>query len=1852
MEPNKPRRPLPVPGARACSPGQATQRPSTPTPTSAQRPSTPTLTPALPPRPSTPTSAPAFPLKPTPVPASSFYADPRKKDSASGHSRQYSLSDSSSTSNEKSSQASTSGTSKVKSEGKLGSASTTFTNTPLSEDYRAPELIPEDEEPPPFSSVVSEYTSEHTTSDSTWSNQSKRGNQWGNQSGTTAYNTFGWGDGSMLSGWGNEGSNEVVGWGGPDASTNENNTNTSTSIVPEIPITNRFDEDELRWWDREHVWGRSFPGKGVLPVLTAESIEAGLQRLIGKRVGSKGLYKVEITSPDITPSEQKESNNEHPVPRISPPPSLTRTGSNSSLNPSSRAPSLPKSARPRHHHVPPSALEVEMAGKPHPDAYYSPKENAWVVLSWEDSSSAKASSRDPLPSFVVEARAYTLPRNEYRMENKGENCLAFMTKSDRRCYNLTHHFHKYPKSIDGRNLDPPVRHWKDDFSVGDANEGESPTDVSATDDGQVLLDLYVCCQCSFYLVVSSPSILTSSEISNSASGDMGRSSNVIPGIIPLRIWNAYVNDRLENPNPSMSREQTLLGGLETLVIIIQNRLWKGEDRNIKVNGKGFTRRLGWGDLIQSILRTLSFYPETHKNPANPQQIDTFLRGPVVTPTTSEGRLNRRRLIRAWVEISSWISEWKERDSVARALVKSYKEHDLWVKLNPTGESVREMYQKAIGAHVEQIPRPDLPTAILDHLRSKEITDKFLVLGLTPTAWTADLLCFAYLAQTRCDPPHTPSYFGALQLIMNAFVQLSSIPEFEKAFVGSMKGNGAGVGNMATIDSTLLTPTPLSYNSASAINLDIITNLYVQEDSRGRWSEETLVNAVEMLGFTYTGAFREGPLGWLNMEWDGDLIHNRAHGDAYNRGVSEYAWATNNPEDQHDRLIWENCDCYTSEELENSIPDQHIYNAWRECATRAFIRGSVDDTPGGRQGLKDHTDALRIIAESRGSNGLMVSWDHARRGTAESGDLRDTNRIGGYDSFGGIAEAYRALEVPLDIDDAMLITIYQMRVDDSPMQLEKMQRALYLISQERDSPRLKEFATTMRDPGEIPAPTRAEWPRGLNQLGNTCYLNSLLQYFYTIKELRSSIITMGSMSGESTAGKDTQSSGLKDNNAILASSHTTSQNHSDTLDLVKDPVKAKMLDGVTDDDLKRHRVGGRLVTRREIVRSKHFVSHLADLFHKLEYADHPSVTPSIELAKLALVTSKDEEEEVEEESNKADSQSNKAGTDSSQDTDATLVEDLPPRPSHPPPYQSSTGSSSQTERPPRTNSPISISSSSSTSPHSSYNLTNSPPSPTRSPSSVLGKRARDRDAPSAGLSREDTEILDDHLLRASASPPPSSVASLGSISRDGSRVSEGPPPLVSVSEFRDSEDVVMRDVSPAQNVSKLPQHPPPLPPRKPAPLAHNDSVMMFGKQHDVAECMDNCMFQIETALLKFHGSGEGNADDAALDDTEKTSIVKRLFYGKIRQTFIETLKGEPTRHEKEDLFSHLPVNVGDEVDLLDRGTSPPFYDADLSAVADDTDTSKDSKEYSTFDIYDGLGRYFDDMIEYEGQKVPMEVGLVKLPPLLQVQLQRVQFNRELLQSWKSQAYVKFGEALYMDRFMDTADPEKRKKSKEVQDELNACRERLKLLTKSKSSTVSFSDALQTTYNFLSSSGAFLSSLSIPVAQSQLPSLSSEPNYIQNEIRRLRTRIPELKVQLESLWAENKEVEYELTSVFIHRGSTPSFGHYFFYSRSLPEQPDVWYKYNDEEVSKVGKEEVFRNTTGETANPYLLVFARKGSQVIETVNRFDPALLNNNSRMSPEPGSVVKQAEALKADSSSQDMLTDWGATSQLNENIAA
>jgi ubiquitin carboxyl-terminal hydrolase 25/28 len=51
---------------------------------------------------------------------------------------------------------------------------------------------------------------------------------------------------------------------------------------------------------------------------------------------------------------------------------------------------------------------------------------------------------------------------------------------------------------------------------------------------------------------------------------------------------------------------------------------------------------------------------------------------------------------------------------------------------------------------------------------------------------------------------------------------------------------------------------------------------------------------------------------------------------------------------------------------------------------------------------------------------------------------------------------------------------------------------------------------------------------------------------------------------------------------------------------------------------------------------------------------------------------------------------------------------------------------------------------------------------------------------------------------------------------------------------------------------------------------------------------------------------------------------------------------------------------------------------------------------------------------------------------------------------------------------------------------------------------------------------------------LAALEDGKGRVEEEIERLRTLLPGLKDELDRLWADRKDVEYELVAVFMHRG----------------------------------------------------------------------------------------------------------------------
>ena len=193
-----------------------------------------------------------------------------------------------------------------------------------------------------------------------------------------------------------------------------------------------------------------------------------------------------------------------------------------------------------------------------------------------------------------------------------------------------------------------------------------------------------------------------------------------------------------------------------------------------------------------------------------------------------------------------------------------------------------------------------------------------------------------------------------------------------------------------------------------------------------------------------------------------------------------------------------------------------------------------------------------------------------------------------------------------------------------------------------------------------------------------------------------------------------------------------------------------------------------------------VALLADLFWNMKMCENAAVTPAIELAKLALVTSQDEEED--------ETEADKAGTDSSNDTDATLVDDM-----------------AVAVRP-------------------AFDRSSSPlQSPKSATGSVLGKRPRDSE------SAMDIDAQSHTMSLSPRSSPPTTESVASSKGHEATSFIEDAIASSSSSTVTAKRpvdggnadaDVEMRDES---QVAKVP---PPLPPRKARQT--DDSVMMFGR----------------------------------------------------------------------------------------------------------------------------------------------------------------------------------------------------------------------------------------------------------------------------------------------------------------------------------------------------------------------------------------------------------------------------------------
>ncbi|KAF2198172.1 cysteine proteinase [Delitschia confertaspora ATCC 74209] len=214
---------------------------------------------------------------------------------------------------------------------------------------------------------------------------------------------------------------------------------------------------------------------------------------------------------------------------------------------------------------------------------------------------------------------------------------------------------------------------------------------------------------------------------------------------------------------------------------------------------------------------------------------------------------------------------------------------------------------------------------------------------------------------------------------------------------------------------------------------------------------------------------------------------------------------------------------------------------------------VNDNPANREIA---SQALRIIAEERQSQRLL---DFINTGSMEAAEM-------------DVSEAYALLGVQ-DRSAALDLEVLQAQMQSynisNPQNAAKYEQAYSLICKDQKENH-KSTAVQEMGPPKKRHPLES-WPVGCQNIGNTCYLNSVLQFLFTIKPLREVVLNFEQYMQERTP-----------------------------------------------EAIERKRVGRSAVTAEKVQKAQEFALELRELFKLMITAPNDNVRPPTRLACLALL----------------------------------------------------------------------------------------------------------------------------------------------------------------------------------------------------------------------------------------------------------------------------------------------------------------------------------------------------------------------------------------------------------------------------------------------------------------------------------------------------------------------------------------------------------------------------------------------------------------------------------------------------------
>ena len=548
-------------------------------------------------------------------------------------------------------------------------------------------------------------------------------------------------------------------------------------------------------------------------------------------------------------------------------------------------------------------------------------------------------------------------------------------------------------------------------------------------------------------------------------------------------------------------------------------------------------------------------------------------------------------------------------------------------------------------------------------------------------------------------------------------------------------------------------------------------------------------------------------------------------------------------------------------------------------------------------------AIAIIANHRKSSSLK-QW-------LETGELHPSEM--------DASQAYARLDITdRTIDDEMILTVYKVQTDDVPSQADELRKALTAIAKARDSKTLLEYAGVGNDGSRYPLD---EWPVALGNIGNTCYLNSLLQFYFSIRPFRELVLE---------------------------------------IERFKTPLD--------DEIIRSKRIGGRVVTRREVERAQRTAEELRKLFKTLIESPRRSIRPDTEVARLTLLTPKAEiarRQSIRQSQNNAERPSFASGIGN---INGVVIQG----PSWP---TQSQGLSNETVVIEGTSKDMDIQ-----------------PSENRDQANSSSETLVDAPLTTADDMDVDESLKDQHELmletKDNQSLEKATISTAAATHSTLEPLSETSPSRLN--EKRPAPSSGLEDEAPqlAETVEGLPSTqamhppsslPPPVPPRPKPSLDPDEAVKeaeFAAQQQDVNEIAYNILNQMQCAIKPEDRDEEG----------EQLDQIKSLFYGK-QKTFITSQSGKVRM--KEEFMSDIKVNV--------------------SAGPQDIYTALDG----AFDVED---------VVVAGGIEPKYYTISRLPPVLQIHIQRGQYDPHTKKEFKSDNHLELREMIYMDRYMDSSDPD--------------------------------------------------------------------------------------------------------------------------------------------------------------------------------------------------------------------------------------